>query len=139
MLLLLAFLMAGCSARPVTNPSPAPSGVPSQALLPTPTPACVPAAQAASAAGRVVTVCGVLVEVTYRPGTAGRPTFLNFERPYPNPVFVAVVWGENRAKFKPAPEQAFQAGSRLCVTGRVDLYRGTAQVEVTDPNQIQPC
>jgi len=88
----------------------------------------VPAAEAASAAGRVVTVCGLLAEAAYRPATAGQPTFLNFERPYPNSVFVAVVWGENRPKFNPAPEKAFAVGDRLCVTGRVELYRGTAQV-----------
>ncbi len=131
--------MAGCSAQPGAVPGPATAGTPSETFRPSPTPRCVPADQAASAAGRVVTVCGVLAEVTYRPGTTGQPTFFNFERPYPNPVFVAVLWGENRAKFIPAPEQAFRAGSRLCVTGRVELYRGTAQVELTDPTQIRPC
>ncbi len=116
-----------------------PGRQPSAGPVPDATPVCLPAAEAASAAGRVVTVCGVLAETAYRRGTAGQPTFLNFERPYPNPVFVAVVWGENRPKFNPAPEKAFAVGDRLCVTGRVELYRGTAQVEVTDPAQVRPC
>jgi DNA/RNA endonuclease YhcR with UshA esterase domain len=100
---------------------------------------CVPIGEAAAVAGRRVTVCGNLAEVTYRPGTAGQPTFLNFGRPYPNPTFVAVIWGEARPRFDPVPEARFLPGQRLCVSGEVELYRGTPQVVITDPVQVRPC
>ena len=40
------------------------------------------------------------------------PTFLNLDRPYPNQVFTAVIWGADRGKFKESPEVAFQRTSR---------------------------
>lgn len=129
---LFVAVLVGCSA-------PAP-GVAPPAASPTVAadPDCVPVGAAASAAGRWATVCGPLAEVAYRPGTAGQATFLNFGRPDPNPAFVAVVRGEHRPKFDPPPEARFRPGQRPGVSGRVELDRGTPQVEVTDPAQIRP-
>ncbi len=86
-----------------------------------------------------MTVCGDLAEVAYRPGVTGQPTFLNFGKPYPASPFVAVIWGQSRPRFDPAPEVRFRPGQRLCLTGRLELYRGTAQIVVTDPAQVEPC
>jgi DNA/RNA endonuclease YhcR with UshA esterase domain len=69
----------------------------------------------------------------------GRPTFLNFDRPFPNHTFTALIWGNNRGKFNPPPERSYGAGVRVCVTGLVETFRGKPQIEVTDPGQIRAC
>jgi hypothetical protein len=63
-----------------------------------------------------------------------QPTFLDFEKPYPNEVFTAVIFGSDRAKFG-TPETTFQ-GKRVCVTGQVRNYRGKPEIIVSDPSQL---
>jgi DNA/RNA endonuclease YhcR with UshA esterase domain len=60
---------------------------------------------------------------------------LNLDRPYPHPVFTALVWGEDRVKFG-EPERL--EGRRVCVTGMIKLYRGEAKIILRDPRQLQP-
>lgn len=139
-LAILGLFLTACGAAPARTSGPAPpADTPAPAGASPAVGECVPTAEAAAAAGRWVTVCGNLAEVTYRPGTAGQPTFLNFGRPYPNPTFVAVIWGEARPRFDPVPEARFRPGQRLCVSGQVEVYRGTPQVVITDPAQLRPC
>jgi hypothetical protein len=65
--------------------------------------------------GETATVCGSVVSTHYAPGTKGQPTFLNLDKPYPNPVFTVLIWGENRSKFWDA---------RGRVQGEADLRHG---------------
>jgi hypothetical protein len=76
---------------------------------------------AAQHVGQTGTVCGVVASAHYAAHSRGQPTFLNLDRPYPHPVFTALVWGEDRAKFG-QPEQL--EGRRVCVTGMIKRYRG---------------
>ncbi len=64
-----------------------------------------------------------------------QPTFLNLDKPYPNHLFTAVIWGSDRAAFPYAPESL--ANRRICVTGTIQLYRGKAEIVVSGPNQIR--
>ena len=80
---------------------------------------------AANHVGQTETVCGVVASTHYAPHSRGQPTFLNFDHPYPNEDFTAVIWGEHRSAF-PAPE-AMQ-GQKVCVTGAIRLYRGRPEV-----------
>jgi hypothetical protein len=57
------------------------------------------------------------------------------DRPYPQSNFTVVIWEEDRAKFG-APETGF-ANRRVCVSGRIEQYRGKAEMVVRDPGQIQ--
>ena len=43
--------------------------------------------------GKSVTVCGKVASTAYATQAAGRPTFINLERPYPNQPFNVVIWG----------------------------------------------
>jgi DNA/RNA endonuclease YhcR with UshA esterase domain len=79
------------------------------------------------------TVCGLVASARFANGTKGQPTFLNLGKPYPNQVFTAVIWGSDRSKFG-SPETL--NGKQLCVTGRIQLYRGKPEIVVRDTNQL---
>ncbi len=64
----------------------------------------------------------------------GRPTFLNFERPYPDQSFTVVIWEEHRPDFD-RPEARLR-GREVCVAGRVREHEGTPQIEAVDPAQL---
>ena len=85
--------------------------------------------------GKYQTVCGQVASTHYASRSRGRPTFLNLDQPYPNQIFTAVIWGQNRHKFQTAPESAYR-GKRICVSGVISTYKGVAQIAVSDPNQI---
>jgi len=68
--------------------------------------------EAASYIGKNATVCGQVASATYAARSRGRPTFLNLDRPYPNPIFTALIWGEDRGKFSGSPEKTY-SGKRI--------------------------
>jgi len=80
-------------------------------------------------------VCGKVASAKYAESSRRSPTFLNLDEPYPNQVFTAVIWGDARPKFKTAPE--LLKGHAVCVTGTITLYKGRAEMEVSDPTQIE--
>src|ERR1700732_1670889 len=85
--------------------------------------------------GEVATVCGDVVSTHYAPSTKGQPTFLNLDKPYPNPVFTILIWGSNRSKFA-APENNYK-GKRVCATGKITEYRGSPEIVADNPGQIK--
>jgi DNA/RNA endonuclease YhcR with UshA esterase domain len=98
-------------------------------------PKSISASEAASHLGQTQTVCGVVASSKFAKDSNRSPTFLNLDRPYPNQVFTAVIWGTDRSKFKEAPEIAFQ-GKHICVRGPIQVYKEKPEVIVTDPSQI---
>jgi hypothetical protein len=85
--------------------------------------------------GETATVCGVVESAHFAPRSRGQPTFLDFGRPYPSELFVALIWGGERPKFG-EPEKTTQ-GTRVCVTGEIKLYHGTPEVILRDPEQLK--
>jgi len=59
---------------------------------------------------------------------------LNLEKPYPNHVFTAVIWGADRSSFSYAPETL--AGKKICVSGEITTYKSVAEIVVSSPTQI---
>lgn len=98
--------------------------------------AWIPAIEAAAHEGERATVCGRVASTRYADRANGQPTFLNLDRPYPNQVFTALVWDEDRPRFKEPPERHFR-NHRICVTGRIKIYRGTPEIVVRRPEQIE--
>ena len=84
--------------------------------------------------GEQATVCGVVASSKYAQRARGRPTFLNLDKTYPNPIFTILIWGDDRAKFG-APEIEY-LDKRICVAGTITAYRGNAEMKVSDPAQI---
>ena len=89
---------------------------------------------AASHVGESATVCGVVASAKFAANSRSQPTFLDFDRPYPNPVFTAVIFGSDRSKFG-TPEKSLQ-GTRVCVTGQIRDYRGKPEIILSDPSQL---
>src|SRR5580700_7418138 len=86
--------------------------------------------EAAQHVGEKATVCGTVVSAHYAPRTRAQPTFLNLDRPYPNQIFTAVIFGSDRPKFA-EPETKLQ-GKRVCVTGTIRLYRRKPEIVLND-------
>lgn len=64
-------------------------------------PPVIEAIKAKEYVGQEATVCGHVVSARYAAVSRGSPTFLNFERPYPDHVFTAVIWGSAFGEAKP--------------------------------------
>lgn len=90
--------------------------------------------QAAQHVGETATVCGTVASTKYAARSRGQPTFLNLDKPYPNHIFTALIWGTNREKFG-RPEDSL-LGKRVCITGAIRLYRGRPEIIVSSPNQL---
>ena len=91
-------------------------------------------AEAAKHVGEKATVCGIVAAAKYAAQTGGRPTFLDFEKPYPDSTFTALILGNDRPKFG-SPEKTAK-GKQICVTGEITLYQGKPEIILTDPNQL---
>jgi len=94
----------------------------------------LPPDQAAKHAGETATVCGVVAAAKFAAQVRGGTTFLDFDKPYPNSTFSALIFASDRAKFG-APEKTAQ-GKDLCVTGKIEMYQGKPQIILKDPNQL---
>lgn len=94
------------------------------------------ASEAARHIGQKKTVCGKVASAFFSFRSRGQPTFLNLDKPYPEHVFTAVIWGSDRGQFNEEPEKAFWE-KRICVTGLITSYRGKPQITVNSPSQIQ--
>lgn len=86
--------------------------------------------------GQKKTVCGKVASAFFSFKSRGQPTFLNLDKPYPEHVFTAVIWGSDRGQFNEAPEKAFRE-KRICVAGLITTYRGKPQIRVNSPSQIE--
>jgi hypothetical protein len=84
--------------------------------------------------GETATVCGTVASTNYAERARGQPTFLNLDKPYPQEVFTAVIWGENRKSFG-TPEAALR-GKRVCVSGRIELYHHRPEIILRSPSQL---
>ncbi|MCL2761329.1 MAG: hypothetical protein FWD70_06765 [Desulfuromonadales bacterium] len=85
--------------------------------------------------GQYTTVCGYVASAKFAYRSKGQPTFLNLGEPYPNQIFTALIWGNDRPAFG-APEVTY-SGRNICVTGLIQEYRGIPEIIVRSPSQIR--
>ena len=85
--------------------------------------------------GEQSTVCGKVVSTRFAESSRGSPTFLNFDKRYPDQIFTLVIWGSDRSKFGD-PETAYR-GKRVCVTGKISVFKGVPEVVANEPAQIK--
>jgi hypothetical protein len=95
----------------------------------------ITAVEAVRHVGEQAKVCGRVAGAKYAERSRGKPTFLDFEQPHPAEVFKVVIWGADRGKFSQPPETAYEQ-KQLCVTGRIQLYRGAPEIIVRSPSQL---
>ena len=91
--------------------------------------------QASSHVGEKATVCGTVADSNYAASSNGRPTFLNFDEPYPLHKFTVVIWGSERSKFPNSP-QDFYRYKQVCASGLIELYKGKAQIVARSESQL---
>jgi DNA/RNA endonuclease YhcR with UshA esterase domain len=86
--------------------------------------------------GEQATVCGLVASAAY---TRSQTTFLNFDKPYPNHPFFAVIFKSDREKFveKFGPPEKLQGRKDVCVTGKIQLYQGKPEIILNDPKQLE--
>jgi hypothetical protein len=92
------------------------------------------AVQAKSHVGEKAKVCGTVASAKYLPRSKGMPTFLNLDKPFPDQIFTAVIWGHDRPRFPTPPES--WGGSIICVSGFITSYRDVPEIIVNHPSQI---
>lgn len=86
--------------------------------------------------GERAKVCGPVQSAAYLESRDRTPTVLRVGGTYPYERINVVVFGENRAKFMPPPEELYR-GKDICVTGTIDFYDGSASIEAMAPDQIE--
>ena len=91
-------------------------------------------AQAKDHIGETATVCGHVADTRYL-DTGSHVTFLNFDKPYPNHSFTAFIPAQSRAKIG-TPERDYK-DKDICVTGKIEDYRGKPEIVVNEPQQIK--
>jgi DNA/RNA endonuclease YhcR with UshA esterase domain len=86
--------------------------------------------------GEQATVCGLVASAAY---TRSQTTFLNFDKPYPNHPFFAVIFKSDREKFveKFGPPEKLEGRKDVCVTGKIQLYQGKPEMILNDPKQLE--
>jgi hypothetical protein len=115
-------------AAPVTPPAPPP--VPTGAVSNN-----IPSTQAQQHIGETNTICGPIASTRYLESPRGGPTFLNFDRPYPNHTMTVLIQPANRSKF-PTPPELMYSQKVVCVAGPIITYHGKPEIVVQDPSQI---
>lgn len=95
----------------------------------------ISASQAISHVGENSRVCGQVASTHFAYRSRGAPTFINLDEPYPNQIFTALIWAEDRSKFG-APEVRYE-NRRICVNGVIQLYRGIPETILRNPSQVE--
>lgn len=91
---------------------------------------------AAAHKGDSVTVCGKIFGGIYLDKSGNKPTFLNMGAAYPNQLLTVVIWGDKRKLFSYAPEVKLK-NKNVCVSGKVEIYKGKPQIVIKDVKQLQ--
>jgi hypothetical protein len=64
----------------------------------------------------------------------GKPTFINFDRPYPNQDFTVMIWDDERAGFGSLERYT---GRQVCAQGVITEYRGKPEMILRSPDALQ--
>ena len=70
----------------------------------------------------------------YKSGTD--TVFLNFEKPYPNQCFTAVIFSSKLMNFPENPQDYYN-GKTVRVLGEIKEYKGTPEIILEDSSQIE--
>ena len=79
---------------------------------------------------------GKVVSVYQAIHSYGKPTFLNFEREFPNQPFSVIIWHDDLDRFSASPEDLF-LGKEVSVYGFVDLYRNQPRMEISQESAFE--
>ena len=127
----------------IANVAGSPVGVRASSVSPVPAPSpssasdIIPWNRAIDYVGDYETVRGPVVSTDFAQDSNGQPTFLNVGLDYPDAGrFTVLIWAEDRANFPEAPEVMY-SDKTIRVTGLIQSYEGSAQIEATSPDDIE--
>jgi DNA/RNA endonuclease YhcR with UshA esterase domain len=63
-------------------------------------------------------------------------TLIDIGGAHPNELLTLAIKGDDRKKFKNAPDVAYK-GKKVCITGQVIDYKGKPEIIITDTTQIK--
>ncbi|MBA2761448.1 MAG: outer membrane beta-barrel protein [Segetibacter sp.] len=95
----------------------------------------ITSAEALNNIGSIVTICDNIVDAIYLENAPNKFTLLRMGGVYPNQKLTIVIDEKNRSNFPPRPE-IFYLNKTICVTGRLELYRETPELEIFSPSDL---
>jgi len=78
----------------------------------------------------------ILCDSVYSARSLDNLSLLNLGGKYPKEVITVVIFKADRSKFEKEPVEMFE-NKRICVTGKVTLFKDKLQLVVNDPKQIK--
>jgi len=85
--------------------------------------------------GKEITVCAKVTD-TYVSKTNEGTTFVNFGNPYPKSTFTVVIFEADLPNFKYTPS-VYLKEKKVCITGKVKIYKGKPEIIVNKEEQIK--
>ncbi|HEX2609346.1 MAG TPA: hypothetical protein VHK91_18325 [Flavisolibacter sp.] len=85
--------------------------------------------------GDSVVLTGTVMGGRYLQNAVNGPTLLNLGAAYPNQLLTVVIYEQDRALFKEAPETFFMKKT-VRVAGKIELYKGKPQIVIHDQKQL---
>jgi hypothetical protein len=96
----------------------------------------IPAADAAKHVGDSVTICDKVYSARWLENAKNQPTFLNLGETYPNQLLTVVIWEDVRKSLGYKPEEKLM-DKKVCVTGKIEEFRGKPQIVLHQPAQLK--
>jgi aspartyl/asparaginyl-tRNA synthetase len=91
----------------------------------------IPADSAAKYIGQNVTICAGVFGVK----SLDKLSFINLGAAYPKSPLTIVIFAKDLPNFKASPESLFTNKS-VCVTGKLEDFKGKTQIVITRPEEI---
>jgi len=91
------------------------------------------ACQAGNYYGKEMIIEGKITDA-YRSKT--NTVFFNFEKPYPNQCFTAVIFSSDQYRFVQSPEN-YYSNKSVRIRGEIKEYQGKPEIILKDPSQIE--
>ena len=84
--------------------------------------------------GTKSTVCGTVVSARYSEKSGA--TFLNLDKKFPNQIFSATIWKDNRANFSYMPEVELK-DKKVCITGKIESKNEMPTINISNEKSIK--
>ena len=92
----------------------------------------IDAKDAAQYVGKNVTVCSRIYGIR----STDKITQINLDAPFPNSPLTVIIFASSYSKFS-QPLTEYYNDKNICVTGKIELYKGKAQIIVDNPERIK--
>lgn len=85
--------------------------------------------------GDSIKYCGTVASAKMMDRSLNAPTLINLDNAYPNQTMTVIVWAYDRKNFTEKPEK-FYLNKKVCVYGKLELFKGQLQVTIHSEEQI---